>query len=165
MLRAFLPYSLIIASSLLTACGPTESDCIVPDMVDGALSGSIDDADWDVTGVSYLWSGSSLMVNAPSTSGYWMSAVLQKDSDNVAIDESITVDRALQVTLDSTGTSGWVTIYPPSGNSYTTKAGGGTMSVTLNSDDTLTGCFSVDAASKDNTINATAQFIALPSGL
>ena len=105
------------------------------------------------------------MVNAPSTSGYWMSADLQKDSDNVAIDASITVDDALQVSLDITGASGWVTIYPPSGISYTTKSGGGTMSVTLNSDDTLTGCFSVDAASDDNTINAIGQFIALPSGL
>jgi hypothetical protein len=166
MLRLSAYLSFLATFSCLTSCASNSTDnCDLSSVTAGQLLGSIDDANWSTSDVSYVWSGSSLMVNAPSAVGYWMSAVLQKDDSGVSIDESLTAEESLQVTLDSTGTTGWITIYPESGSSYTTKSGGGSFSVTLNADDTLSGCFTVDAASGDESLNATGQFIALPSTL
>ena len=165
MLRVCTALSLVAAFSFLTGCGTSNSNCDLSDVGEGQLLGSIDGSDWAISGVSYMWSGSSLMVNAPTASDYWMSAVLQKDNNGASIEDSLADNSTLQVTLDSTGSTGWVTLYPQSGSSYTTKSGGGTFSVTFNADDTLSGCFSVDAASDDSTIQASGQFIALPSSL
>lgn len=123
--------------------------CSVDDGVDaGVTVATIDDTTW-TSGVGTTWNvaGDGVQLNAPRTDDWMLTVVAQTDHDGNSVASAVSAeDFPIHVTLGTGDDGGFATLYPASGDSYTTTNGGAGELELLRMDQTvLIGCFSFTA--------------------
>ncbi len=149
------PLPLLLALPLLlvlAACagnGAGAGTCDVGTLDPGTIEATVDGEAWTGGATTWLLAGSSLQVNSESAGGWWLSAVAQETTAGAALGDAVSAGSwPADVDLPPDGgTGGWVTFYPDSGDSYSTKqADGGSLTLAGEDGTDLLGCFSFTAA-------------------
>ena len=156
-----------ILALLIVGCdanpSPAAAGCDLGDTESGRVIAVIDGEDWAST-TEFLEAGTSLQVNAPTTGGWWFSMVLQTSSDGATAVDAVAAG-VWPIVFDVGGVGGWVTLYPETGDSYTSRDAVGEVTL-VGADDGLAGCFAFDAAGSGGTVSVTGgRFVAVPSSL
>jgi hypothetical protein len=138
---------------LLSACADDDAPC-APDLAEGTLEGTLDDAALTASDAAWRWAGSSLQANA--SGAVTVSVVLQTTTDGEPVTEAVA---PFTVDLGPEG-GGWVVVYPEAGSSLTTQSGSGSFEIVAVPDlggGVLSGCFSgtvSDGAGDDREVSA-----------
>lgn len=117
-------------------------------MEPGTLEATVDGESWEGGAATWLLAGSSLQINSVTAGGWWLSAVAQTTVDGAGVGDALAAgDLPADVDFPESGTGGWATFYPDSGDSYSTKlAAGGALTVAAQDGTDLLGCFAFVAA-------------------
>jgi hypothetical protein len=123
---------------------------------DGVVAATVDSAPWEST-ATWLWQGGSLQLTAAPADGWNFTFVAQTlDGGDTVKDVVESGAFPVELTLES-GADGWAIAYPTDGDSYSTNAGNGTLTVTDFADDVLSACFAFTAATDGgDTVNVEA---------
>jgi len=146
---------------ILTACGPTApNDCETGDISPGTLSATFAGEDWTADGVIWNESGNSVQINTNMTNGYRLSIVLQQTENDERPANLTEMTGPWEFDLGENG-GGWVTAYPQTGSSTSSRNGGSGHFTLIELADDLTGCFEFSTGELSMT---NGQMIALPLG-
>lgn len=149
---------------LLLACAGSSSQAVCEDgdaLDAGVVTATLDGADWEST-ATWVMGGESLQVNAAAADGWSLTLVAQATVEGVAIVDALDAGAyPVNVDLGADG-GGWVLAYPDEGDSLSSDAGGGALSISAFDGETLQACFSFDVANdaselsaSDGAVNAT----------
>lgn len=139
---------LVLSMIALVACNP----CDPTDLPVGDATATVNGEDWESSGATWRWAGSSLQIGMPESSGWAFTLVAMRELEGETVSDAM--DAAafpVEVTLGD-GDSGFATVYPAEGSSMTTSDPTGLLEIRGIEGDSIFACFEFPAMSSTNSV-------------
>ena len=138
---------LFLLTCLTTACqSPSIVDnCDTSDSLSGQMSARLNGDEWKASEVVWNQSGSSVQINTELKDEWRLSIVLQRSDSDETPSEAIGNLGPWLFDL-SGGGGGWVTAYPQTGNSISSRTSGDGQFILQQLDDELKGCLEINTS-------------------
>ncbi len=139
---------LVLSAIALVACNP----CDPTDLPAGDATALVNDVDWETSGATWRWAGSSLQIGMPESGGWAFTLVAMREVEGEAVSDAIEAEAfPVEVALGD-GESGFATVYPAEGSSMTTSDPTGIVEIQAIDGDSLFACFEFPAMSDTNNV-------------
>ncbi len=117
--------------------------CDAEVLEEGSVGADMDGDAWEGGGASFLWGEDGVQINTVRTNGWMLTLKLDSTLDGASLREAMdSASLPVEVLLAEDGLSGWLTAYPETGGSFSSKnALGGAVTLTSLSENSLAACF------------------------